>query len=46
MHEIPGTHRAITGDRTTIEESHMQVLGVALRACMDSALEKLQTPYS
>jgi thioesterase domain-containing protein len=38
VHEIPGTHRSITGDYARIEEAHMQVLGEKLRACMDSAL--------
>jgi acyl transferase domain-containing protein/thioesterase domain-containing protein len=38
VHEIPGTHRSITGDYARIEEAHMQVLGEQLRACMDSAL--------
>jgi thioesterase domain-containing protein/acyl carrier protein len=39
MHEIAGTHRSITGDRATIEEAQMRILGSELRACLDSALE-------
>ena len=38
VHEIPGTHRSITGDSARIEEAQMQVLGEKLRACMDNAL--------
>lgn len=37
-HEIPGTHRSITGDRVEIEEWQMQVLGEKLRASMDDVL--------
>jgi thioesterase domain-containing protein len=36
IHEIAGTHRSITGDRATIEESEMQVLGAKLRASLES----------
>ncbi len=38
VHEIPGTHRSITGDYAKIEEAHMQALGEKLRACMDEAV--------
>jgi phthiocerol/phenolphthiocerol synthesis type-I polyketide synthase E len=41
VHEIPGTHRSITGDYARIEESHMQTLGHMLRMCMDDASSKL-----
>jgi thioesterase domain-containing protein len=39
LHEIAGTHRSITGDRATIDESEMQVLGERLRVCLDGVLE-------
>jgi phthiocerol/phenolphthiocerol synthesis type-I polyketide synthase E len=38
VHEIPGTHRSITGDNTEIEESQMQALAEHLRTCLDKAL--------
>jgi phthiocerol/phenolphthiocerol synthesis type-I polyketide synthase E len=38
VHEIPGTHRSITGDYARIQESHMQVLGEKLRLCIDDAM--------
>ena len=43
IHEIAGTHRDITGDHATIQESHMQVLGAKLKACMDRVLDDPQT---
>lgn len=46
IHQIAGTHRSITGDRATIEESQMQVLGTELRACMDRALDDPPTSQS
>ena len=41
VHEIPGTHRSITGDYARIEETHMQTLGHMLRICLDDASSKL-----
>jgi thioesterase domain-containing protein len=37
IHEIPGTHRSITGDRVPIEEAQMEVLATALRRLIDQA---------
>jgi acyl transferase domain-containing protein/thioesterase domain-containing protein len=38
LHEIPGTHRSITGDRVYIEEAEMQVLAEKIRMCIDNVL--------
>jgi phthiocerol/phenolphthiocerol synthesis type-I polyketide synthase E len=38
VHEIPGTHRSITGDNLDIEETEMQALGEMLRSCIDNQL--------
>jgi hypothetical protein len=46
MKSKAGTHREITGDRMTIEELQMQVLGTKLRACMDTVLGDPQTFHS
>lgn len=35
VHEIPGTHRGITGDYAKIEEVYMKILGEKLRWCID-----------
>jgi len=38
VHEIPGTHRAITGDNMKIEDAHMQALAKKLKACINKAI--------
>jgi thioesterase domain-containing protein/acyl carrier protein len=38
VHEIPGTHRSITGDNVPIEEDQMRELGEKLRTCIDNSL--------
>jgi len=35
VHQIPGTHRSITGDYAQIEDSQMKALGEKLRSCID-----------
>lgn len=42
VHEIPGTHRSITGDYEPVADAPMHVLGDQLRACMDHALYALK----
>jgi phthiocerol/phenolphthiocerol synthesis type-I polyketide synthase E len=39
VHEIPGTHRTITGDDVPIDDRAMRVLGESLRKCIDAALQ-------
>jgi phthiocerol/phenolphthiocerol synthesis type-I polyketide synthase E len=39
VHEIPGTHRSITGDNESIEEDQMRALGEKLRECIEDALK-------
>jgi hypothetical protein len=38
IHDIPGTHRSVTGDMVEIEENQMKALGEKLRACIDDTL--------
>ena len=39
VHEIPGTHRSITGDYAQIEDSQMKALGEKLRICIDAGTQ-------
>jgi malonyl CoA-acyl carrier protein transacylase/thioesterase domain-containing protein len=40
VHQIPGTHRSITGDHARMDSDAMRTLGEMLRACMDQTMQR------